>query len=110
MNAICRLYLRSNPAIQKSISIDDSLYEKLKTLINKKYDATISDIINVALENYIDKNNPTFYEKPKLESTTYRTIMLRKDNLTGLQRMHKESGISVTRLLNSAIKEFLESL
>lgn len=110
MNAIYRLYLKSNPSIQKSISIDDTLYEKLKTLIDKKYDATISDIINVALENYIDKNVPTFYEKPKLESTTYRSVMIRSNNLNGLQKMHKETGISVTRLLNSAIKEFLENV
>ena len=110
MNAIYRLYLKSNSSVQKSISIDDTLYQKLKTLIDKKYDATISDIINVALENYIDKNIPTFYDKPKLESTTYRSIMIRKDNLKRLQRMHKETGISVTRLLNSAIKEFIESL
>ena len=34
--------------------------------------------------------------------------MIRKQNLNNLQKMYKKTGITVTRLLNCAIKEFLE--
>jgi len=33
--------------------------------------------------------------------------MIRKDNLSNLTQMYKKTGISVTRLLNGAVKEFL---
>lgn len=35
---------------------------------------------------------------------------MKKDNIDGLNKMHKKAGISVTRLLNAAVKEFLENL
>ena len=34
--------------------------------------------------------------------------MIRKDNLKWLQDIHKKTGISVTRLLNDSVKEFLD--
>lgn len=110
MNAVDRLYSIQNKRKQKSINIDDSLYEKLKDLIYNKYDATISDLINVCIENYIDNNKPSYYEKPDNETVTYRSVMIRQYNYSALEKMHKETGISITRLLNSAIKEFLDSI
>lgn len=110
MNAIYRLYSKDNPTMPKSINIDDSLYEKLKELIDTKFDATISDIINVAFENYIEKNKPSFYAKPKDETVTYRTVMIRRNNLVALQGIHLTTGISLTRLVNSAIKDFLDNI
>ncbi len=35
--------------------------------------------------------------------------MIRKDNVARLEKIKKETGISVTRLVNIAIKEFLEN-
>ena len=74
----------------------------------QNFDSSFSEIVNVCIEDYIEKNNPSFYEKPELETVTYRSIMIRKENLNNLQKMYKRTGISVTRLLNCAIKEFLE--
>lgn len=109
MNAVDRLYSIDNKRIQKSVNLDDSLYEDLKDLIFNKYDATISELINVCIENYIAKNKPSYYAKPDNETVTYRSIIIRKNNYEALQEMHKETGISFTRLLNSAIKEFLDN-
>ena len=39
------------------------------------------DIINIAIEEYVERNNPTYYGKPKNETVTYRNLMLRKDNI-----------------------------
>ena len=109
MNIRDKLYKKDNTTISKSINIDDSLYEKIKQSIAKKYDANISDIINVALEEYIERNKPQFYAKPKMETVTYRNLMLRKNNIKKLREYHQKTGISVTRLLNGAIKEFFEN-
>ena len=35
---------------------------------------------------------------------------MRKKNLEGLKKMSSQTGISVTRLVNGAIKEYLENL
>ena len=108
MSAIDRLYSSTNKTKKKSINIDDSLYKKLMKFTKKNYDATFSEVINVCIEEYIYENKPYFYEKPENETVTYRSIMIRKENLSNLQKLHKKTGISVTRLLNCAVKEFLD--
>lgn len=105
-----KLYKLDNKTISKSINVDDSLYEKVIGLTKTTYDAKISEIINVAIEEYIERNNPSYYAKPKKETVTYRNLMLRKKNIKQLTKYHDKTGISVTRLLNGAIKEFLDSL
>ena len=108
MSAINRLYSISNKTMKKTVNIDDNLYDKLMNFTKRNYDATFSEVINVCIEEYIEKNEPKFYEKPKAVTVTYRSIMIRQENLKSLRQMYKKTGISVTRLLNSAIKEFLE--
>ena len=108
MSAIDRLYPINNKTIKKTINIEDSLYNRLMKFTQNNFDATFSEIINVCIEEYVERDKPSFYEKPKLETVTYRSIMIRKENLSNLQKMYKKTGISVTRLLNCAVKEFLE--
>lgn len=110
MSAVDRLYSINNRTTKKSINIDDSLYNKLIKLTQNKFDATVSDIINVCIEEYAEKNCPSYYEKPAHETVTYRSVMLRDNNITWLNRTNKKTGITVTRLLNAAIKDFLDSL
>ena len=110
MSAIDRLYDINNRATKKSINIDDSLYKKLINLTQNKFDATISELINVAIEEYSEKNRPTYYEKPDRETVTYRSIMLREDNIDWLNKTNKKTGITVTRLINAAIKDFLDNM
>lgn len=104
-----KLYKKDNKTISKSINIDDSLYEKIRIATEKIYDAKLSDIINVAIEEYIEKDNPNYYAKPKMETVTYRNLMLRKKNIKKLNEYHQKTGISFTRLVNGAIKEFFDN-
>lgn len=108
MSAIDRLYKKSNYRIQKSISLEDKLYTGLKEKIENEYDAEISEVINVCIEELIAKDNITYYGKPEGEIVIYRSIIIRKDNIEALSKLKKKTGISVTRLINTAIKEFLE--
>ena len=109
MNAINRLYTKDNYTIQKSINLEDSLYTELKKIIDNDYDATISDMVNICIEEFVNKNNIKYYAKPEDEICIYRSIMIRKKNLDNLTKINKETGISVTRLINIAIKEFLKN-
>ena len=102
--------MKANRSVRgkNQLSRDKKIQAKKDARTKKDYDATISDMINVSVEDYIARNKPTFYGKPKNETVTYRSIMIREQNLKGLQKFHSKTGISVTRLLNSAVKEFIE--
>ena len=104
-----KLYRINNKTISKSINIDDSLYSQITRLSQKVYDATISEIINVAIEEYIEKDEPTFYGKTGKETVSYRNLKLRSLNVKKLNEYSRNTGISFTRLINGAIKEFLDN-
>lgn len=108
MSSIDRLYKKDNYTIQKSIILEDKLYSRLKEIVEKEYDATISDIVNVCIEDLISSDNIKYYAKPDEEITIYRSVMIRKENVAALNKITKETGISLTRLVNIAMKEFLE--
>lgn len=109
MSAIDRLYKKNNSTVQKSINLEDKLYTELKQLVENEYDATISDVINACIEDLISNGNIKYYAKPEGEITIYRSIMIRKENVKALNNITKETGISLTRLVNIAMKEFLDN-
>ena len=109
MNAIDRLYEKGNITIQKSINVEDKLYTRVKEIIDNDFEATFSDVINICVENLLShKENLKYYHRPDNEILIYRSVMLRKENLKELENIRRNTGISITRLVNMAIKEFLE--
>lgn len=108
MSAIDRLYSINNKTVKKSINIDDSLYKRLMKYTKKNYDATISDMINVCIEDLLSTGSVKYYAKPEDEITIYRSVMIRKENAEALNKITQETGISLTRLVNIAMKEFLD--
>ncbi len=108
MSAIDRLYSINNKTVKKSINIDDSLYKRLMRFTKKNYDATISDMINVRIEDLLSTGSVKYYAKPEDEITIYRSVMIRKKNVEALNKITQETGISLTRLVNIAMKDFLD--
>ena len=108
MSAIDRLYSINNKTVKKSINIDDSLYKRLMRYTKKNYDATISDMINVCIEDLLSTGSVKYYAKPEDEITIYRSVMIRKENAEALNKITQETGISLTSLVNIAMKEFLD--
>ena len=108
MSAIDRLYSINNKTVKKSINVDDSLYKRLMRYTKKNYDATISDMINVCIEDLLSTGSVKYYAKPEDEITIYRSVMIRKENAEALNKITQETGISLTRLVNIAMKEFLD--
>ncbi len=106
MRAIDRLY-KKEKFITRSIHIDEDLYEKLQYLADNIYDATVSKIINVCIEDFLEKGDYKFYKRPKGVSSLYRSLLIRESFYKELDKVKDETGISLTRLLNSAIKKFL---
>ena len=108
MRAIDRLYKREE-TITRSVHIDEDLYEKVQYLSENVYEASASKIINVCIENALLKNKGiNFYKKPANTDSIYRSIVLRKSFYNELLKINDKTGISFSRLINGAIKEFLE--
>lgn len=108
MKAIDRLYKREE-TISRSLHIDEELYERLQYLSDKVYDASVSKIINVSIENAMLKGKDIkYYKKPKNTDSTYRSIYFRKSFYDWLMEVKEETGISFSRLINGVIKAFLD--
>lgn len=108
MKAIDRLY-KKDTNVTRSIHIDQDLYSQIQYLSEHIFDASVSRIINVCIENTLQKNQTiVFYKKPDNIDSIYRSIVLRKTFYDDLINIKKQTGISFSRLLNGCIKEFLD--
>lgn len=108
MSGINKLYLADNITIQKSINIENDLFETLKK-IQEQYNSTFSDLINICIEDLISSNEIKYYAKPSKEILIYKSIMIRKNNLDKLQEIKENTGISITRLVNMSMKRFIDN-
>ncbi|MEG1363914.1 MAG: hypothetical protein RSC92_05745 [Clostridia bacterium] len=108
MKAVEKLYKKEN-MVQRSIHLDDNLYFKLQHLSDDIFDATISKIINVCIEDYLNNGNFEYYMRPENVGSMYRSLVLRESLYIKLEEIKRKTGISFTRLLNDAIKKFLEN-
>ena len=108
MKAIDRLY-KKDKNITRSVHIDEDLYSKIQYLSENVFDASVSRIINVCIENSLLKNKSiSFYKKPEGIDSIYRSIVLRKSFYDELIKIKGKTGISFSRLLNGCMKEFLD--
>ena len=81
------------------------MYVKPKDEISIKHSLLIRDLI----KEYIKRNKQNFYGKTENETVIYRAVRLRKLSVDKLDEYSKKTGISFTRLVNGALKEFLEN-
>lgn len=65
MSNVHELYTKDNYTIQKSINIEVNLYEELIKILDKEYDATISELINFCIENLLKKEIFAYYKRPE---------------------------------------------
>lgn len=107
MKAVEKLY-KKEKIIQRSIHLDDDLYARLQYLSDNVLDATVSKIINVCIEDYIDRKDFGYYKRPNDVGSMYRSLKLRESLYNALNELKRNTGISFTRLLNDAINKFLD--
>jgi hypothetical protein len=108
MRAIDRLY-RKDENVVRSILIDQDLYKQVQYLSSEVFEPSTSRLVNVCIENTLLKNSEIkFYKKPKEVDSIYRSVVIRKTLLAKLFKLRDKTGISLNRLINGCIKEFLE--
>lgn len=104
MNWFERFY-KKEKWIKKSVEIEGNLYDRLKDISSKEIDASINKIIDACVEDYEFEDKVTIYKKEKNEIDVARSIIIRESVYKKLEEMREKYGISISKILNIAIRE-----
>ena len=100
-----RFYKKEN-LISRSLDIDEELYSELEYLSKNVYEASISKLVNAAIEKLIEKEEIQVYER-KNKSYVSRSFLIRESLIEGLYVLKDKYRISICLLVNIAIRNAL---
>jgi len=75
--------------------------------LSKIYRAKVPDFINDSVENLIKTENIEVYDRDKNELSMKYTVLMRESILQGLDDLSERYGISLSKLVNIAIRNIL---
>lgn len=101
-------FYRKEKWIKKSAEIEGDLYDRLKEISDKELDASINKIIDACVDAFEIRQKVMIYKKEKNEISVARSIILRESIYKKLEEMREQYGISITKLINIAVREGLE--
>ena len=99
-------FYKKEKLVSKTLDIDEELYNKLEFLSNEIYDASISKLVNVAIEDLIESENIQIYKR-KNNSYVSRSFLIRDSLLEGLYELKKKYRVPIYLLVNIAIRNEL---
>ena len=94
--------------VKKSVEIEGRLYDKLKTISSKELDASINKIIDACIGDFELGEKVVIYGRQKDEINVARSIIIRESIYKKLEDMREKYGISISKLVNIAIRIGLE--
>ena len=92
--------------INRTLEIDEELYYKLEYLSKEKYEASISKIINLAVEELVKTERVKIYKR-KNNSYVVRSVLLRKSVFDGLYELKNKFRVPIYLLVNIAVRNVL---
>lgn len=101
-----RFYKREK-LINRTLEIDELLYIELEKLSKEVYDASISKLVNVAIEEMINREDIRLYKREKDVFYVTRSFLIRSSFLDELYVLRDKYGISIRLLVNIAIRNAL---
>ncbi len=93
----------------KSLRVDNLLYNRLQDLAHKKYDASINQLVNAAIDNLFDLKEIKLYISNKDIDYIERSYLIREGSLEKLNKLKQQTEMSIASLVNIAIYEPLKS-
>ena len=93
MSCLGRLY-RKEKLISRTLDIDEELYYKLEFLSKERYDASISKLVNISIEELVRTENVQIYKR-KNNSYVSRSFLLRESVLDGLYELKSKYRIPI---------------
>ena len=94
--------------IKKSAEIEGKLYDKLKEISGEKLDASINKIIDACVDDLKLEDKVVIFCKDKNEINVARSIIMRESTYKKLEDLREKYGISISKIMNIAIKIGLE--
>ncbi len=95
--------------VQRTVNIDDKLFEELEKLSLEFNDCSVSKIINASIIDFADKNKETI-EIGNLGPTSKHSIAFREPVLDCLNKMAKKYSSFKYVVMNVAIRDGIEKL
>lgn len=99
-------FYKKEKLISRTLEIDETLYYELEILSKEVYDASISKLVNAAIEEIIKTEDIKLYEKKNTLYVT-RSFLIRNSFWEGLYDLKKKYGVSIRLLVNIAIRNVL---
>lgn len=95
--------------IRKTVEIDNDLYDKLSEILKGKYNTSVNMLINASIEELIKTENINLYAKEDKYSTMKRSLLIKESFSNGLNKLKEKYNISISKLINMAIKNAVNS-
>lgn len=105
MSCFNKFYKREK-LISRTLDIDEELYLELEKLSKNVYEASISKLVNAAIEELIKTENIELYER-KNKSYVSRSFLIRESLIDGLYKLKLKYSISNSLLINISIRNAL---
>lgn len=102
-----RFYTKEN-WVKKSTEIEGKMYDRLKEISANELDASVNKIIDACIDDLKLDGKIIIYKKEKSEISVARSIIIRESMYKKLEEMREKYGISISKLINIAIREGLE--
>lgn len=100
-------FYRKEKLISRTLEIDEELYNQLEFLSKEIYDASISKLVNAAIEDLLETEDIQIYKR-KNNSYVSRSFLIRDSLLEGLYELKKKYRVPIYLLVNIAIRNELE--
>lgn len=94
--------------VKKSAEIEGNLYDRLKEISEKELDASVNKIIDACVEDLKLEDKVVIHKKEKNDISVARSIIVRESVYKKLEDLREKYGISISKIINIAIKEGLE--
>lgn len=95
--------------IRKTVEIDNDLYDKLSEILKGKCNTSVNMLINASIEELIKTENINLYAKEDKYSTMKRSLLIKESFSNGLNKLKEKYNISISKLINMAIKNAVNS-
>lgn len=94
--------------VKKSTEIESGLYDRIKEIAKNELEASVNKIIDACIDEFNIEDKIVIYKKNKEDINIARSIIIRESMYEKLEDMRQKYGISITKLVNIAIKEGLD--
>ena len=101
-------FLTKERWVKKSAEIEGKLYDRLKEISDNEIDASINKIIDACIDDLKLEEKVVIYKKEENEISVARSIIIRESMYKKLEEMRVKYGISISKLINIAIRSGLD--